>query len=83
MPPKSRRRSWRAISSVASKLVFRMVSARPVLPVNLPELTSMATSASVWSTTREPPEGRGTLRRSRRSMSSSILKCSKIGFSPS
>src|SRR5258708_5335480 len=50
MPPRSRRRIWRTISLTASRLVLTMVSSRRVepLPTNLPVLTSMATSASVW-----------------------------------
>jgi hypothetical protein len=45
-PARSRRRSWRAISSAASRLVFSAVSSMSA-PVERPEFTSIATSASV------------------------------------
>ena len=61
-PPRSRRRSWRAISSTASWLVwYALVSLSRALRER-PEFTSMATSASVWSITSAPPEGSGTSR---------------------
>ena len=63
IPPMSRSRSWRTISSAASMLFFVTVSSRlPPEPVNLPVLTSMTVIASVRSMTREPPEGSHTLR---------------------
>jgi len=50
-PPRSRRRSCRAISSAASQLVLNaVVSMSPAL-VARAELTSTETSASVWSMT--------------------------------
>ena len=63
MPPRSRRRIWRTISSAASRLLRVTVSSRlPPEPVNLPVLTSTTVMASVRSMTREPPEGSHTLR---------------------
>ena len=63
MPPMSRSRSWRTISSAASRLFLVTVSSRfPPEPVNLPVLTSTTVIASVRSMTREPPEGSQTLR---------------------
>ncbi|SIN00184.1 Uncharacterised protein [Mycobacteroides abscessus subsp. abscessus] len=63
IPPMSRRRSWRTISSAASRLFLVTVSSRlPPEPVNLPVFTSITVIASVRSMTREPPEGRNTLR---------------------
>ena len=63
MPPMSRSRSWRTISSAASRLFLVTVSSRlPPEPVNLPVLTSTTVIASVRSITREPPEGSHTLR---------------------
>ena len=47
-PARSRSLSWRAISSAASRLVLSAVSSIENSRVDLPELTSMATSASVW-----------------------------------
>ena len=61
-PPISRRRSWRAISSAASRLVCRAVSSMSLPRVARAELISMETSASVWSMTMEPPEGSFTSR---------------------
>ena len=60
-PARSRSRSWRATSSAASMLVLKAMSSTPS-PEVLPLLTSMATRASVWSSTRAPPLGRGTFR---------------------
>jgi hypothetical protein len=60
-PPMSRRRSWRAISSAASRLVLRAVASMSPPRVERAELMSMETSASVWSMTRLPPDGRVTL----------------------
>src|SRR5512133_418551 len=62
MPPMSRRRSWRTISSAASRLLATTVSSRLALPTNLPVLTSTTVMASVRSITMEPPEGSHTLR---------------------
>ena len=59
MPPRSRSRICRTISFTASRLVLTMVSSsRPLvfLPTKRPVLTSMATSASVWLMTIEPPD---------------------------
>src|SRR5215218_3515828 len=64
MPPMSRSRSWRTISSAASRLLATTVSSRLALPTNLPVLTSMTVMASVRSITIEPPEGSHTLRSS-------------------
>ena len=61
-PPKSRRRNWRATSSAASRLVLKAVSSMSAPRVERPELTSTETSASVWSMTMAPPEGRLTCR---------------------
>ena len=59
MPPRSRNRIWRTISLIASTLVLTIVSSsRVVLPTYLPVLTSIATSASVWLMTIEPPDFR-------------------------
>ena len=60
-PPMSRNLSWRAISSAASRLVLRAVASMSPPRVERAELMSMETSASVWSMTRLPPEGRVTL----------------------
>ena len=57
MPPMSRSRSCRTVSSAASRLVLRIVSSRLFLPTNLPVLTSTAVSASVLSIVRYPPLG--------------------------
>ena len=63
MPPMSRSRSWRTISSAASRLFLVTVSSRlPPEPVNLPVLTSTTVIASVRSMISEPPEGSQTLR---------------------
>ena len=79
MPPRSRRRSWRAISSTASLLVLNaLVSLSRALRL-LPLFTSMATIASVWSITSAPPEGRGTSRAWICSTWRSTPKASKIG----
>ena len=58
----SLRRSCRAISSAASRLVRTAVSS--LLPERLEraELTSMAVSASVWSIEIVPPDLRSTTR---------------------
>ncbi|CKS68598.1 Uncharacterised protein [Mycobacterium tuberculosis] len=63
MPPISRSRSWRTISSAASRLFLVTVCSRlPPAPVNLPVLTSMTVMASVRSITSVPPDGNHTLR---------------------
>ena len=61
-PPKSRRRSWRATSSAASRLVLSAVCSISLPRVARPEFTSTETSASVWSITIAPPDGRRTSR---------------------
>ena len=73
MPPMSRSRSWRTISSAASRLFLVTVCSRlPPAPVNLPVLTSTTVIASVRSITRVPPEGSQTLR------SMALASCSSI-----
>ena len=73
MPPMSRSRSWRTISSAASRLFLVTVSSRlPPEPTNLPVLTSTTVIASVRSMTSEPPEGSHTLR------SIALASCSSI-----
>ncbi len=73
MPPRSRSRSWRTISSAASMLLRVTVSSRlPPWPTNFPVLTSMTTIASVRSITSDPPLGSQTLR------SSAFISCSSI-----
>src|SRR4029453_5491873 len=62
MPPMSRRRSWRAISTAASRLFLNPVSSRLERPTFLPVLTSMTVSASVRSMISDPPDGSQTLR---------------------
>ena len=73
-PPMSRRRSWRATSSAASRLVLSAVSSMSPPLVERAELMSIATSASVWSMTSAPPEGRRTSRRKADSICDSIWK---------
>ena len=58
----SRKRNWRAISSAASRLVFKAVSSMSLPLVALAELISIDTSASVGSITMAPPEGSVTSR---------------------
>ncbi len=71
IPPTSRRRSWRTISSAASRLFLVTVSSRlPPEPVYLPVFTSITVMASVRSITSEPPDGSHTLR------SSALASCS-------
>ena len=60
-PPMSRSRSCRAISSAASRLVWNAVCSMSEPRVARAELMSTDTSASVWSMTMEPPEGRRTV----------------------
>ena len=63
MPPMSRSRSWRTISSAASRLLRVTVCSRlPPEPVNLPVFTSTTVIASVRSITSVPPDGSQTLR---------------------
>jgi hypothetical protein len=64
-PPRSRSRIWRAISSAASRLVRVAVSSMSLPRVERAELTSTETSASVWSMTIAPPDGRLTGARER------------------
>ena len=63
IPPMSRRRSCRTISSAASRLLRVTVSSSvPPAPMYLPVLTSMTVIASVRSMMRVPPLGSQTLR---------------------
>ena len=55
-PARSRSRSWRAISSAASRLVLSAVSSIVRSLVARPEFTSIATNASVGLMTRYPPD---------------------------
>ena len=73
-PPRSRSRIWRAISSAASRLVRVAVSSMSPPRVARAEFTSTATSASVWSITMAPPEGRFTVRENAVSIWCSIWK---------
>ncbi len=57
-----RRRSWRATSSAASRLVSVIIFSMSLDPLFLPVLTSMAMRASVSSMTRYPPHGSQTWR---------------------
>src|SRR5690625_3371944 len=76
IPPISRKRSWRTISSAASRLFLVTVSSSvPPEPVNFPVLMSMTVIASVRSITKEPPEGRYTLR------SKALAICSSMRYS--
>ncbi len=78
-PPRSRSFSCRQISSAASRFVrTALVSASPAERL-LPLLTSTATSASVSSITRRPPEERGTSRECIRSICSSTPNAWKSG----
>ncbi|CPN78491.1 Uncharacterised protein [Bordetella pertussis] len=52
MPPRLRRRNWRAIACAASRLVLKMVSSKLRPPTKPPVLTSTVVNASVWSTIR-------------------------------
>ena len=56
-PPISLKRSCFATSSAASRLVLNAVFSILLPFVDLLELTSIETSASVWSITITPPEG--------------------------
>ena len=56
-------------------------SSRAVLPTNLPVLMSIATRASVWLMTIEPPDLSHTLLRSALLISSVMPNCSKSGVS--
>ena len=55
-PPMSRRRSWRATSAAASRLVRKAVSSGFGPRTEPPEFTSIAVSASVPSMTMLPPD---------------------------
>ena len=58
MPPMSRSRSCRTISSAASRLLLVTVASRlPPVPVNLPVLTSITVIASVRSMIKRPAGG--------------------------
>ena len=71
MPPMSRRRSCRTISSAASRLFLVTVCSRlPPDPVNFPVFTSTTVIASVRSITSDPPDGSQTLR------SKAFINCS-------
>jgi hypothetical protein len=72
MPPMSRRRSWRAISTAASRLFLNTVSSRLDRPTFLPVFTSMTVSASVCSMMSDPPDGSHTLR------SMALVSCSSM-----
>ena len=61
-PPMFLNRNWRAISSAASRLVWRIVLSMSLLPLLRPVLTSMAMSASVSSMTMYPPQRSQTWR---------------------
>ena len=80
-PPRSRSRSWRAISSAASRLVLNAVASMSPPLVARAELTSTETSASVWSITIAPPEGSGTCRAYAVSIWCSIWKRENSGTS--
>ena len=83
MPPMSRSRSWRTISSAASRLFLVTVSSRlPPEPVNLPVLTSTTVIASVRSMISEPPEGSQTLRSRPLAICSSIRYAAKTSALP-
>ena len=82
IPPMSRSRSCRTISSAASRLFFVTVSSRlPPEPVNLPVLTSTTVIASVRSMTSEPPEGSHTLRSIALAIASSMRCSAKTSLS--
>ena len=80
-PPMSRKRSWRAISSAASRLVFSAVSSMSLPLVARAELMSIETRASVGSITMAPPEGRVTSRWNAVSIWDSIWKRLNNGVS--
>ena len=83
MPPMSRSRSWRTISSAASRLLRVTVCSRlPPEPVNLPVFTSTTVIASVRSMTRVPPDGSQTLR-SIALVSCSSMRCTANTSGPS
>ena len=83
MPPMSRSRSWRTISSAASMLLRVTVCSRlPPEPTNLPVLTSTTVIASVRSITSEPPDGSQTLRSSAFASCSSMRRLWKTSPSP-
>ncbi len=72
-------RSWRAISTAASQFVLNAVSSMSLPLVAFDELMSMAVSASVWSITIEPPDGRRTVRSNAFSICVSIWKRENSG----
>ena len=83
MPPMSRSRSWRTVSSAASRLLRVTVCSRlPPEPVNLPVLTSTTVIASVRSITSVPPDGSHTLR-SIALVSCSSMRCTANTSGPS
>ena len=59
-PPISRSLNCFPISTADSRFVFKAVSSISLPPVALAELISIATNASVWSITIDPPLGRVT-----------------------
>ena len=61
-PPRSLNLNCLAISTAASGLVFRAVFSIFLSVVFLPELTSIATSASVVLITIDPPDGSFTVK---------------------
>ena len=61
-PPKSLNLNCLATSTAASKLVFKAVLSIFLSDVFFPELTSIATNASVVFITIEPPDSNFTLR---------------------
>ena len=73
MPPISRKRSWRIISSAASIFSLYTVSARFISPTKLPVFTSITVMASVLSITRKPPDCSWTVR---------PFSCSKASVTP-
>ena len=79
IPPISRKRNWRAISSAASRLLWNTVSSRLDLPTFFPVFTSITVSASVCSIMSEPPEGNHTLRSSALRNCSCTRCCSNSG----
>ena len=80
-PPRSLNLSCLAISTAASKFVFRAVFSIFLSDVFFPEFTSTATSASVVLITIEPPDFNFTLRLKRSFICVSILLEAKSEFS--
>ena len=79
IPPMSRRRSWRATSSAASRLLTKTVSSRLERPTFLAVFTSITVNASVRSMMIDPPEGSHTLRSRALCNCSWTWKRSKMG----